>query len=118
LKIIKNAHMGTPVIRRIIEWKSFTILISIKPNSVPLISMDRKNASMESFAHLHTLSQNCRLNLLKSSNQIWTSIFFISKQYGVLIEKMITRETYVSMLTIGKTTEESLLSLVILKICA
>jgi hypothetical protein len=110
--------METIVIRHIIELKNFTTPISIKPSSVLLISMDRKNASMENSAHLRTMSRSFQLSLLKSLNQTWTSIFSISKLYGVLIEKMIMREMSVSMPTIGRTIEESLLSLTIQKICA
>ena len=55
---------------------------------------------------------------MKNLSQIWISIFFILKQFGVLTERMITREMSVYMLTTGKTIGESLVYLPILKKCA
>jgi hypothetical protein len=69
--------------------------------------MVRRSVNMMNFVPSHILRENSLLSLLRNSNQIWISISFISKQYGVLIEKMIMREMFVFMLTTGKITEES-----------
>jgi hypothetical protein len=73
---------------------------------------------MVNFAHLLIPNLNFLLSLSKSLSQIWTFIFFISNQYGALIEKMTMREMFVSMLITGKIIEESLAFLHTQRKCA
>ena len=117
LTIIRNVRMVISVIRRTTVLKNSIIQISIKPNSVHLIWMVRKNVNMVNFVPSHILRENSLLSLLRNSNQIWISISFISKRYGVLIEKMIMKEMFVSMLTTGKIIEESPQFSIIQRIC-
>lgn len=72
---------------------------------------------MESFVHSHILRMSYQLSLLKNSSLTWTFIYSTSRLYGALTEKMTMKEMFVFMLTTGRTTEENLQSLTILKIC-
>lgn len=104
---IRNAHQVMRVIELTIEWRSFITLINTKQSFVHLIQSEVSNVITKNFAPSPTQRKNYRWTLLKTQKLIWISIFFILKQYGVRIEKMIMRERYVYMHIIGKTTDVS-----------
>ena len=92
------------VTKLITELRSSTIQINIRLSFAQHILMDKVNASMGNSAPLHTTKTSCLWNSLKSLFLIWISIFFISRLFGVLIERTIMRGMSVCMHITGKIT--------------